>query len=179
MSVEQVVVGSLDGYNGTVFAYGQTGSGKTYTITGGAERYVDRGIIPRAISLIFGEVAERSEYTYTLHFSYLEIYNETGYDLLNPDHETKRLEDLPKVGLSHSDHFSVCLLVWCQKFTVLPLICQKSRPLPPLSHNRTRAHGSISCSQQFHVLSLYSQWSQYVDFFDICKLSELPLVLHL
>ena len=32
-------------------AYGQTGSGKP-TITGGAERYVDRGIIPRALSYI-------------------------------------------------------------------------------------------------------------------------------
>jgi hypothetical protein len=97
---EQVVVGALDGYNGTIFAYGQTGSGKTYTITGGAERYVDRGIIPRAISLVFSEVADRSEYIYTIHFSYLEVYNEMGYDLLNPDHETKALEDLPKVLLS-------------------------------------------------------------------------------
>jgi len=68
-----------------------------YTITGRTERYVDRGIIPRAISLIFSEVAERSDYTYTLYFSYMEVYNEMGYDLLNPDHETKALEDLPKV----------------------------------------------------------------------------------
>jgi hypothetical protein len=30
----------------------------------------------------------------------LEVYNEMGYDLLNPDHETKALEDLPKVLLS-------------------------------------------------------------------------------
>ncbi len=31
----------------------QTGSGKTFTITGGAERYVDRGIIPRTLSYIY------------------------------------------------------------------------------------------------------------------------------
>ena len=31
----------------------QTGSGKTFTITGGAERYTDRGIIPRTLSYIF------------------------------------------------------------------------------------------------------------------------------
>ena len=43
----------LKGYNGTIFAYGQTGSGKTFTITGGAERYSDRGIIPRALSYVF------------------------------------------------------------------------------------------------------------------------------
>lgn len=95
---------SLEGYNGTIFAYGQTGSGKTYTITGGTARYVDRGIIPRALSLIFSEIAQRSDYTYTVHFSYLEIYNETGYDLLDPDHETKALEDLPKVQ-RNSNHF--------------------------------------------------------------------------
>lgn len=43
----------LAGYNGTIFAYGQTGSGKTFTITGGAERYSDRGIIPRTLSYLF------------------------------------------------------------------------------------------------------------------------------
>lgn len=46
----------LAGYNGTIFAYGQTGSGKTFTITGGAERYSDRGIIPRTLSYIFGQL---------------------------------------------------------------------------------------------------------------------------
>jgi kinesin family protein 6/9 len=93
-----VVVGALDGYNGTVFAYGQTGSGKTYTITGSAERYVDRGLIPRALSLIFSELANRSDSIYQLHFAYLEIYNEIGYDLLNPNHDTESLQDLPKVS---------------------------------------------------------------------------------
>ena len=53
-SVAKPVVNSvLEGYNGTIFAYGQTGSGKTFTITGGAERYADRGIIPRSIQHIF------------------------------------------------------------------------------------------------------------------------------
>ncbi|KAJ7515220.1 hypothetical protein O6H91_22G006000 [Diphasiastrum complanatum] len=106
---QKVILGALDGFNGTIFAYGQTGSGKTYTITGGAEHYVDRGIIPRAISLIFSELGTRSEYTYTMHFSYLEIYNETGYDLLNPDHETKELEDLPKVILLEDDDSKIHL----------------------------------------------------------------------
>lgn len=46
----------LAGYNGTIFAYGQTGSGKTFTITGGAEHYCDRGIIPRTLSYIFNQL---------------------------------------------------------------------------------------------------------------------------
>lgn len=37
--------------------------------------------------------------SYTVHISYLEIYNENGFDLLDPSHETKTLEDLPKVTM--------------------------------------------------------------------------------
>nr|XP_033794532.1 kinesin-like protein KIF6 [Geotrypetes seraphini] len=89
----------LAGYNGTIFAYGQTGSGKTFTITGGAERYNDRGIIPRTLSFIFQQLQKVSSHVYTTHISYLEIYNECGYDLLDPRHEASKLEDLPKVTI--------------------------------------------------------------------------------
>ena len=86
----------LEGYNGTVLAYGQTGSGKTFTITGGAERYADRGLIPRAIAHIFAKLNAQREDQWEVHISYLEIYNEVGYDLLDPSHESKGLEDLPR-----------------------------------------------------------------------------------
>jgi kinesin family protein 6/9 len=77
---------------------GQTGSGKTFTITGGAESYDDRGIIPRAISHVFDRIeADEGAHTFAVHISYLEIYNGSGYDLLDPKHETKKLEELPKV----------------------------------------------------------------------------------
>ncbi|XP_028981217.1 kinesin-like protein KIF6 isoform X2 [Esox lucius] len=89
----------LLGYNGTIFAYGQTGSGKTFTITGGAERYSDRGIIPRMLSYLYQHFSQDSSMVYTTHISYLEIYNEVGYDLLDPQHEASRLEDLPKVTI--------------------------------------------------------------------------------
>uniref|UniRef100_A0A3Q3WCQ9 Kinesin motor domain-containing protein n=1 Tax=Mola mola TaxID=94237 RepID=A0A3Q3WCQ9_MOLML len=87
----------LAGYNGTIFAYGQTGSGKTFTITGGPERYSDRGIIPRTLSYLFQHLSLDSSVVYTTHISYLEIYNEMGYDLLDSRNEASRLEDLPKV----------------------------------------------------------------------------------
>ncbi|XP_067883904.1 kinesin-like protein KIF6 isoform X3 [Heterodontus francisci] len=89
----------LAGYNGTIFAYGQTGSGKTFTVTGGAERYSDRGIIPRTLSYMFAEFQKDSSKVYTTHISYLEIYNECGYDLLDPRHDASKLEDLPKVTI--------------------------------------------------------------------------------
>ncbi|XP_032039378.1 kinesin-like protein KIF6 isoform X2 [Aythya fuligula] len=96
---EKYKFNALAGYNGTIFAYGQTGSGKTFTITGGAERYSDRGIIPRTLSYIFDQLQKDNSKMYTTHVSYLEIYNECGYDLLDPRHEASRLEDLPKVTI--------------------------------------------------------------------------------
>jgi hypothetical protein len=52
---------ALSGLNGTLFAYGQTGSGKTFTITGGTERYKDRGIIPRSLTYIFETIKKRNQ----------------------------------------------------------------------------------------------------------------------
>lgn len=52
----------------------QTGSGKTFTITGGAERYIDRGIIPRMLSYIF-ECFEKVNIALLLS----EIYNKLTY----------------------------------------------------------------------------------------------------
>ena len=89
----------FEGYNGTIFAYGQTGSGKTFTITGGAERYSDRGIIPRTLSYIFSQAAKDTSTKTKVNISYLEIYNESGYDLLDENHASKNLYDLPKVGM--------------------------------------------------------------------------------
>ena len=93
---------ALEGYNSTVFAYGQTGSGKTYSITGGPERYEDRGIIPRAITMLFEEFVRRRETTgatYNCYISYLELYNESGYDLLAQKASTSSLHEVPKVTM--------------------------------------------------------------------------------
>ena len=42
-----------------------------------------------------------------VHISYLEIYNETGYDLLNPDREVQMLEDLPKVAIMEDEESNI------------------------------------------------------------------------
>jgi kinesin family member 6/9 len=93
----------LQGYNSTVFAYGQTGSGKTFTMTGGPERYADRGIIPRAISLLFSKLQEDSSkgVSYSCFISYLELYNESGFDLLAAvdDVARNRFENMPRVTM--------------------------------------------------------------------------------
>ena len=101
---KHVVQNALDGYNSTVFAYGQTGSGKTFTITGGSERYEDRGIIPRALSMIFQAFRDRSDCSWSAHVSYMEIYNEQGFDLLNESSGAKNLQDLPRVRMMEDEH---------------------------------------------------------------------------
>lgn len=40
---------------------------------------------------------QRTDTQFTAYISYLELYNEQGYDLLDPSHETKSLEELPYV----------------------------------------------------------------------------------
>ena len=39
--------------------------------------------------------SQHPELEHTTHVSYLELYNESGYDLLDPKHEASKLEDLP------------------------------------------------------------------------------------
>jgi kinesin family protein 6/9 len=98
----------LDGYNSTIFAYGQTGSGKTFTITGGPDRYEDRGIIPRVISNLFQTMNDASQkgVTYSCYVSYLEIYNSSGYDLLMKDgiNNAAGEERIPKVTMLEDEY---------------------------------------------------------------------------
>ncbi|KAJ2854226.1 tubulin-dependent ATPase kip3 [Coemansia erecta] len=73
----------MNGYNATVFAYGATGCGKTYTISGCPE---DPGVIFLTMQELFERLrAAEDEKTIDVTVSYLEVYNETIRDLLNPD----------------------------------------------------------------------------------------------
>jgi kinesin family protein 6/9 len=56
----------LEGINGTIFAYGQSGSGKTFTITGGSERYNDRG------STFFSRLFPRTHSSFD--FVFVQVY---------------------------------------------------------------------------------------------------------
>lgn len=73
----------LDGYNATVFAYGATGCGKTHTITGTPQ---EPGIIFLTMKELFERIEElKDTKNVELSLSYLEIYNETIRDLLDPN----------------------------------------------------------------------------------------------
>ncbi|XP_034283908.1 kinesin-like protein KIF6 isoform X1 [Pantherophis guttatus] len=149
---------ALSGYNGTIFAYGQTGSGKTFTITGGAERYSDRGIIPRTLSYVFQRLQKDSSKVYTTHISYLEIYNECGYDLLDPRHEASKLEDLPKVTIMedpdqniHLKHLSLQQATNEEEALNLLFLGDTNRMIAetPMNQASTRSH----CIFTIHISS--------------------------
>uniref|UniRef100_A0A182NL95 Kinesin-like protein n=1 Tax=Anopheles dirus TaxID=7168 RepID=A0A182NL95_9DIPT len=82
----------LEGYNATIFAYGQTGCGKSHTMQGTTYNLSaadpnnanNIGIIPRSFEHIFEAIALANEMRYLVLVSYLEIYNETIRDLLQP-----------------------------------------------------------------------------------------------
>ena len=108
---QTVAVGMLDrflaGYNGTIFAYGQTASGKTYTIEGSGRQYKERGLVPRVLSYLYKELEKRSAAgrgdgeldSVVVKISYMEIYQDVGYDLLNPGSRPgSMMVTLPKVS---------------------------------------------------------------------------------
>ena len=88
----------LEGYNGTIFAYGQTGSGKTFTMSG-SETWQLRGIIPRVLSFLFDEIEERSDFDFNVYVTFMEIYNENGYDILDTKHSEDPMEKWTKIQL--------------------------------------------------------------------------------
>ena len=89
--VRDCVLSVTEGFNATCFAYGQTGSGKTYTMFGDDTRgdmYSSStttpraaGIIPRAVRDILAYVRASND-TCTCYVSFMQIYNESVYDLL-------------------------------------------------------------------------------------------------
>ncbi|XP_008069564.1 kinesin-like protein KIF15 isoform X2 [Carlito syrichta] len=82
----------MSGYNGTIFAYGQTGSGKTFTMMGPSESdnfsHNLRGVIPRSFEYLFSLIEREKEKagagkSFLCKCSFIEIYNEQIYDLLD------------------------------------------------------------------------------------------------
>lgn len=85
----------LDGFNATVFAYGATGCGKTHTISGNPQA---PGIIFLTMKELFDRISDlRDTRTIDVSLSYLEIYNETIKDLLQPSDKLLSLRE-------NSDH---------------------------------------------------------------------------
>ncbi|KAK3086386.1 hypothetical protein FSP39_017725 [Pinctada imbricata] len=104
-----IIESCVNGYNGTIFAYGQTGSGKTFTMLGTNEegdnfQHDLRGIIPRTFEYLFNLVIKEQELhgagkEFLLRCSFLEIYQEHIYDLLEPSSQSLNLRENMKKGV--------------------------------------------------------------------------------
>nr|XP_034331855.1 kinesin heavy chain isoform X9 [Crassostrea gigas] len=100
VAAKEIIQAFLNGYNGTIFAYGQTGTGKTFTVEGSPKQYKLRGLEPRSLSMIYKELEKRTDEDISVHISYLEIYKETGFDLLSTGARTQSaVTPFPKVSV--------------------------------------------------------------------------------
>lgn len=54
--------------------------------------------------MLYNEARTRTDVQFKAYISYLELYNDQGYDLLDTAAETKALEDLPKVVMLEDEH---------------------------------------------------------------------------
>ena len=123
VAAKETVDAFLEGYNGTILCYGQTGAGKTYTLSGNqtSNDYDKRGLMPRTLEYIFeclassharpngyqaagGEGEAHGAAGFTVRVSYLELYKEQLFDLL--DSSLYQQQSLPAAGQDTELHGS-------------------------------------------------------------------------
>ncbi|KAF3439139.1 hypothetical protein FNV43_RR17414 [Rhamnella rubrinervis] len=96
-SISSVISGIVQGLNATVFAYGSTGSGKTYTMVGTQD---DPGLMVLSLHTIFNLIKkDKSSDEFEVSCSYLEVYNEVIYDLLEKSSGHLELREDPQHGI--------------------------------------------------------------------------------
>ncbi|XP_009630113.1 kinesin-like protein KIN-8B isoform X1 [Nicotiana tomentosiformis] len=96
-SIQSTIAGVIQGLNATVFAYGSTGSGKTYTMAGTKD---DPGLMVLSLNTIFDLIKnDKSSDVFQVTCSYLEVYNEVIYDLLEKSSGHLELREDPEQGI--------------------------------------------------------------------------------
>ncbi|KAF9608573.1 hypothetical protein IFM89_010005 [Coptis chinensis] len=94
--ISSKIAGVIQGLNATVFAYGSTGSGKTYTMVGTQH---DPGLMVLSLHTIFDLIKQDSSSDdFDVTCSYLEVYNEVIYDLLEKSSGHLELREDPEQG---------------------------------------------------------------------------------
>ena len=105
MILNPLLLGVIEGFNGTIFAYGQTSSGKTHTMQGpNIEDFEMQGIIPRMVWTVFNRIETSAEHIeFTVKISMMEIYNERIKDLLNPEKDNLKIHEEKGKGVYVQD----------------------------------------------------------------------------
>ena len=78
-----VIDNVFKGFWGTMLVYGQTGTGKSFTMCNFQPK--QEGIIPRTMQYIFSRIESDPDRTYTIKFSFIQIYLDKLGDLFNPE----------------------------------------------------------------------------------------------
>lgn len=92
-AAREIVDSFIQGYNGCIFSFGQRQSGKTFTMFGGIRHFKYRGVIPRAISYIYGEIEKFRTISFTLSLQFFQIYNDIIYDLLSDEEKEMQIAE--------------------------------------------------------------------------------------
>ncbi|WOK99572.1 kinesin-like protein KIN-8B [Canna indica] len=96
-NISSTIAGVIQGLNATIFAYGSTGSGKTYTMVGTSK---DPGLMVLSLHTIFDLIKkDKSSDICEVSCSYLEVYNEVIYDLLEKSSGHLELREDPQHGI--------------------------------------------------------------------------------
>eukprot|EP00123_Amoebidium_parasiticum_P016526 comp23476_c0_seq2/m.39246 comp23476_c0_seq2/g.39246 ORF comp23476_c0_seq2/g.39246 comp23476_c0_seq2/m.39246 type:complete len:720 (-) comp23476_c0_seq2:15-2174(-) len=98
---------ALQGINSSIYAYGQTGAGKTYTMMGLSDGQGDitsevRGLIPRLLEYLFHVIQHQrkaNNMAFMTRCSFLEIYNDQIFDLLEPASQNLQLRQDINMGV--------------------------------------------------------------------------------
>ncbi|CAN0335356.1 unnamed protein product [Lampetra planeri] len=156
---KNIIESCMNGYNGTIFAYGQTGSGKTFTMLGAMDQ-VDifnhnlRGVIPRSLEFIFSLISREKQMAgdakeFLCKCSFLEIYNEQVFDLLDPASTSLFIRENIQKGVFVEGVMEMSLSSAAEAYQVLSL-GWRNRRVASTSMNResSRSHAVFTLTIQ-------------------------------
>eukprot|EP01080_Neovahlkampfia_damariscottae_P002369 gene2369-2836_t len=113
--VSKFIQSAMDGDQVCVFAYGQTSSGKTYTMMREDSQQNQQGMIQQSVHKIFSDFQHQKNISFSVESSFIEIYKDKIYDLLNLEKDIKyeirheneitTIVGLGKIKISSVDEF--------------------------------------------------------------------------
>ena len=156
---QDILENAFKGYNACIFAYGQTGSGKSYTMMGSRDQ---TGIIPRLCNNLFERIDEMStpENQTKVEVSYMEIYNEKVFDLLDVSSSNKsglKVREHNVLG-PYVDGLSQLAVISFQEIEDLMIEGNKSRTVAATNMNNesSRSHAVFTVVLTFTLTDALS-----------------------
>ena len=169
----------MDGYNCGVLAYGQTGSGKTYTLFGhgfdsvsrSAVAEESRGLVPRLLQTLFHDIQLSMSplVTYTVFVSFIQIYNEKIFDLINAAKEPLKLYQSAPHGIWLTDATNVPVKNSHEVLNQLKLGMTNRVTAPTLSNaESSRSHAVMVLTINKNITNTGTVISSQVYLVDLC-----------